>query len=246
MAALAWVALRCAKTPRAWPVTFGLAWFAIGLLPDLERDPAGRAAERAPRLSALTSVSCCLPSGAAVFFSRGGSGTRVRRRRLPRGSRRLRDRHARSQPRVADGREALGGRHGEEPRQRPGLDELRDGPDGARPATRGHGSAYERASLLDAELLDARDQPRNSRGRAWETRPRPSRTSSERSSSVPDSRTRITSLRDGSLGAGRGPEAVEQLEDRPPLESGHGLGSGPPDGSSGGRRRRPGRRGSRP
>jgi tetratricopeptide (TPR) repeat protein len=33
LAALAWVALRCAKAPRAWPVTFGLAWFAIGLLP---------------------------------------------------------------------------------------------------------------------------------------------------------------------------------------------------------------------
>ena len=33
LAALAWVALRCARTPRAWPVTFGLAWFAIGLLP---------------------------------------------------------------------------------------------------------------------------------------------------------------------------------------------------------------------
>ena len=33
LAALAWVALRCAKIPRAWPVTFGLAWFAIGLLP---------------------------------------------------------------------------------------------------------------------------------------------------------------------------------------------------------------------
>ena len=30
---LTWVAVRCAKTPRAWPVTFGLAWFAIGLLP---------------------------------------------------------------------------------------------------------------------------------------------------------------------------------------------------------------------
>jgi tetratricopeptide (TPR) repeat protein len=33
LAALAWVALRCAKAPRAWPVTFGLAWFAISLLP---------------------------------------------------------------------------------------------------------------------------------------------------------------------------------------------------------------------
>ena len=33
LAALAWVAVRCAKIPRAWPVTFGLAWFAIGLLP---------------------------------------------------------------------------------------------------------------------------------------------------------------------------------------------------------------------
>jgi tetratricopeptide (TPR) repeat protein len=33
LAALAWVALRCARAPRAWPVTFGLAWFAIGLLP---------------------------------------------------------------------------------------------------------------------------------------------------------------------------------------------------------------------
>ncbi|MGA7991927.1 MAG: tetratricopeptide repeat protein [Thermoanaerobaculia bacterium] len=33
VAALAWVALRCSKIPRAWPVTFGLAWFAIGLLP---------------------------------------------------------------------------------------------------------------------------------------------------------------------------------------------------------------------
>jgi tetratricopeptide (TPR) repeat protein len=33
LAALAWVAIRCAKAPRAWPVTFGLAWFAIGLLP---------------------------------------------------------------------------------------------------------------------------------------------------------------------------------------------------------------------
>ena len=33
LAALAWVALRCSRLPRAWPVTFGLAWFAIGLLP---------------------------------------------------------------------------------------------------------------------------------------------------------------------------------------------------------------------
>jgi protein O-mannosyl-transferase len=33
LAALAWVALRWSKAPRAWPVTFGLAWFAIGLLP---------------------------------------------------------------------------------------------------------------------------------------------------------------------------------------------------------------------
>lgn len=33
LAALAWAALRCSKAPRAWPVTFGLAWFAIGLLP---------------------------------------------------------------------------------------------------------------------------------------------------------------------------------------------------------------------
>jgi len=33
LAGLAWVALRCARAPRAWPVTFGLAWFAIGLLP---------------------------------------------------------------------------------------------------------------------------------------------------------------------------------------------------------------------
>lgn len=33
LAALAWVAFRCAKSPDAWPVTFGLAWFAIGLLP---------------------------------------------------------------------------------------------------------------------------------------------------------------------------------------------------------------------
>jgi tetratricopeptide (TPR) repeat protein len=33
LGALSWVALRCAKAPRAWPVTFGLAWFAIGLLP---------------------------------------------------------------------------------------------------------------------------------------------------------------------------------------------------------------------
>ena len=31
--ALAWVAFRCARIPKAWPVTFGLAWFAIGLLP---------------------------------------------------------------------------------------------------------------------------------------------------------------------------------------------------------------------
>jgi tetratricopeptide (TPR) repeat protein len=28
-----WIAWRCAKAPHAWPVTFGLAWFAIGLLP---------------------------------------------------------------------------------------------------------------------------------------------------------------------------------------------------------------------
>jgi tetratricopeptide (TPR) repeat protein len=33
LAVLAWVAFRCAKSPDAWPVTFGLAWFAIGLLP---------------------------------------------------------------------------------------------------------------------------------------------------------------------------------------------------------------------
>ncbi len=33
LVALTWLALRCARTPRAWPVTFGLAWFAIGLLP---------------------------------------------------------------------------------------------------------------------------------------------------------------------------------------------------------------------
>ncbi len=33
LAALVWVAARCAKLPRAWPVSFGLAWFAIGLLP---------------------------------------------------------------------------------------------------------------------------------------------------------------------------------------------------------------------
>jgi tetratricopeptide (TPR) repeat protein len=33
LAGLAWVALRCARSPRAWPVTLGLAWFAIGLLP---------------------------------------------------------------------------------------------------------------------------------------------------------------------------------------------------------------------
>ena len=33
VAALVWVALRCARAPRAWPVTFGIAWFAIGLLP---------------------------------------------------------------------------------------------------------------------------------------------------------------------------------------------------------------------
>ena len=33
LTALAWVAFRCAKTSEAWPVTFGLAWFAIGLLP---------------------------------------------------------------------------------------------------------------------------------------------------------------------------------------------------------------------
>jgi len=33
LAVLGWVALRCARSPRAWPVTFGLAWFAIGLLP---------------------------------------------------------------------------------------------------------------------------------------------------------------------------------------------------------------------
>ena len=31
--ALVWVALRCTRAPRAWPVTLGLAWFAIGLLP---------------------------------------------------------------------------------------------------------------------------------------------------------------------------------------------------------------------
>jgi tetratricopeptide (TPR) repeat protein len=31
--ALAWVAFRCSRIPKAWPVTFGLAWFAIGLLP---------------------------------------------------------------------------------------------------------------------------------------------------------------------------------------------------------------------
>ena len=31
--ALAWLALRCARAPRAWPVTFGLVWFATGLLP---------------------------------------------------------------------------------------------------------------------------------------------------------------------------------------------------------------------
>jgi tetratricopeptide (TPR) repeat protein len=33
LAGLAWVALRCARATHAWPVTFGLAWFAIGLLP---------------------------------------------------------------------------------------------------------------------------------------------------------------------------------------------------------------------
>lgn len=33
LAALAWVALLCSKAPRAWPVTFGFAWFTIGLLP---------------------------------------------------------------------------------------------------------------------------------------------------------------------------------------------------------------------
>lgn len=33
LAALAWVAYRCARKPNAWPVTFGLAWFVIGLLP---------------------------------------------------------------------------------------------------------------------------------------------------------------------------------------------------------------------
>ena len=33
LAALAWVAYRCSRIPKAWPVTFGLAWFAIGLLP---------------------------------------------------------------------------------------------------------------------------------------------------------------------------------------------------------------------
>jgi tetratricopeptide (TPR) repeat protein len=33
LTALAWIGVRCARAPRAWPVTFGLAWFAIGLLP---------------------------------------------------------------------------------------------------------------------------------------------------------------------------------------------------------------------
>ena len=33
LAALVWVAQRCVRAPRGWPVTFGLAWFAIGLLP---------------------------------------------------------------------------------------------------------------------------------------------------------------------------------------------------------------------
>ena len=33
LAVLVWVAVKCARTPRAWLVTFGLAWFAIGLLP---------------------------------------------------------------------------------------------------------------------------------------------------------------------------------------------------------------------
>jgi tetratricopeptide (TPR) repeat protein len=33
LAVLGWVAFRCENAPRAWPVTFGLAWFAIGLLP---------------------------------------------------------------------------------------------------------------------------------------------------------------------------------------------------------------------
>jgi tetratricopeptide (TPR) repeat protein len=33
LAALFWVAFRCSRIPKAWPVTFGLAWFAIGLLP---------------------------------------------------------------------------------------------------------------------------------------------------------------------------------------------------------------------
>ena len=33
LTALAWVAYRCSRIPKAWPVTFGLAWFAIGLLP---------------------------------------------------------------------------------------------------------------------------------------------------------------------------------------------------------------------
>jgi tetratricopeptide (TPR) repeat protein len=33
LALLVFVAVRCARAPRSWPVTFGLAWFAIGLLP---------------------------------------------------------------------------------------------------------------------------------------------------------------------------------------------------------------------
>lgn len=33
LAGLVWVAVRCARSRRGWPVSFGLAWFAIGLLP---------------------------------------------------------------------------------------------------------------------------------------------------------------------------------------------------------------------
>jgi tetratricopeptide (TPR) repeat protein len=33
LAALAWVAVRAARSPRAWPIAFGLAWWAIGLAP---------------------------------------------------------------------------------------------------------------------------------------------------------------------------------------------------------------------
>ena len=205
LAALVWVGVRCAKVPRAWPVTFGLAWFAIGLLPTSSVIPLAEPLnEHRVFLPYIGLVLSAVWGARLLLADRVRFATRDRGRSVSRSSSAL--------PGARTSATARGGRArgcGRTSRRRvPGTAAGWMNYGTALMARGDYAQArecYERAALLTPNYWTLEIN----RGIVEEpsaARRRPRRTSGGRSSSGPASPTRTSTSRAGSLAPAAGPK----------------------------------------